>query len=87
MGCGTATELVLEQQGSCRAERGAGWNSREAAGHRAVAGTGDGLQRRGSALVCLVWTVHSKADIDAWWNFGRPDLGLNLGFDHVNHDT
>jgi len=80
-------ELVLEQQGSCRAEggglEGLGWSSRKAAGERAAAGAAEGLQRRGSALVCSVCTVDSNADIDAGWRLGRPHLGLNLGFDHV----
>ena len=47
----------------------------------------EGLQRRGSALVCSVCTVDSNADIDAGWRLGRLDLSLNLGFDHVDHDT
>ena len=60
-------ELVLEQQGSCRAEGGGrlerrGWSSREAAGERAATGAAEGLQRRGSALVCSLCTV----DSDGW---------------------
>ena len=78
------------------------WSSREAAGQRAAAGwrgwagaagklQGRGrrrvLQSRGSLLVCSVCTVDNNADIDAGWRHGRPDLGLNLGLDHVDHDT
>ena len=81
-------ELVLEQQGSCRAEgggglEGPGWSSREAAVERAAAGAAEGLRRRGSALVCSVCTVDSNADIDAGWRLRRR----NLGFDHMDHDT
>ena len=81
-----------EQPGSCRAEGGGGltgpgWSSRGAAGERAAAGATEGPQRRGCALVCSVGTVGINANIDARWRLGRPDLGLNLGFDHVDHDT
>ena len=85
----------LEQPGSCRAGgsgglEGLGWSSREAAWERAAAGATEGLQRRGrapSVLVCSVCTVESNPDIDAEWRLGRPDLGLNLGCDHVDHET
>ena len=53
-------------------------------GERA-AGAAEGLQRRGSVLVCSVCTVDSNADIDAGWRLGRPDLGLNLGCETQTH--
>ena len=33
------------------------WSSREAVGERAAAGAAEGLQRRGSVLVCSVFSV------------------------------
>ena len=75
-------ELVLEQQGSCRAKgsrglEGLGWSSRKAVGERTAAGAAEGLQRQGSVLVCSVCAVDSNADITLGWRLGRPDLGLN----------
>ena len=66
---------------------GDSWSSREVAGERAAASAAEELQRRGSALVCSVCTVDSNADIDAGWRLGRLDLGLNLCFGHMDHDT
>ena len=91
----------MEQQESCRTEGGGGlegldWSSREATGERVAAGAAEGLQRRGRVLVCSVCTVdsnpdndavESNPDIDAGWRLGRPNVGLNLHFDHVDHDT
>ena len=46
------------------AAEGLGWSSREAAHERVVAGAAEGLQRRGSALVCSVCTVDSNGGGD-----------------------
>ena len=37
--------------------------------------------------MCSVCIVDSYGDIDAGRSLGRCKLGLNPGFDHVNHDT
>ena len=74
-------ELLLGQLLlSCRekkmviaAGKGLGWSSREAAGESTAAGAAEGLQRRGSALVCSVCIVDSNADNDAGWRLGRSD--------------
>ena len=84
---GGCVEVAGKLQGRRRLQvggAGLGWSIREAAGERAAAGAAEGLQRRGSVLVCTVCTVDSNADIDAW----TSNLGsINLGFDHVDHDT
>ena len=43
------------------AAEGLGWS--KAAGVRVAVGAAEGLQRRGSALVCSVCTVDSNADL------------------------
>ena len=63
---------------------GAGSEQQGSCGGEGGRGCCRGLQRRGSALVC---SVDSNAGIDAVWRLERPDLGLNLGFDHVDHET
>ena len=43
----------------------------------------EGLRRLWRQEYIGVFSVHS----DAGWRLGSPDLGLNLGCDHVDHET
>ena len=70
----------------------AGWRGRAGAAGKLRGREGGGMCCRGAveardALVCSVCTVDSNTAIDAGWGLGRLDLGLNLGFDHVDHGT